>query len=187
VSGGATRRWHYRRVIVMERILTGDLPLPAARLPVRVAPLETDELSSLALLRPELTIDTFRQRLARGHRCFAAWHEGRVVHAGWAAPRAAWIEFLDYALRLAEGEVYQYDSYTAPAARGMGVAALRVAWMARHYQGEGAKRLIAVVWPGNPGAFRPLEKVGYRRRGSIHVLRLGPWHRVLHTRSRSRQ
>jgi RimJ/RimL family protein N-acetyltransferase len=47
--------------------------------------------------------------------------------------------------------------------------------------------LLAVVWPGNPGAFRPLEKVGYRRRGRIHVLRLGPWRRVLHTRSRSRQ
>src|SRR5262245_23807561 len=171
----------------MERMPTGDLPLPPARLPVRVAPLATDELSSLALLRPELTIDTFRQRLAQGHRCFAAWHEGRMVHAGWAAPRAAWIEFLDCAFPLADGDVYQYDSYTAPAARGMGVAALRVAWMARQLQMEGVRRLFAVVWPGNPAAFLPLEKVGYRRRGSIHVVRLGPWRRVLHTRSRSRQ
>ena len=171
----------------MERMLTGEMPLPPARLPVRVALLGPDELPSLAVLRPELGVATFRQRLAQGHRCFAAWHDDRIVHAGWAAPRAAWIEFLDCAFPLGEGDVYQYDSYTAPAVRGLGVAALRVAWMARHFQQEAARRLLAVVWPGNPGAFRPLEKVGYRRRGSIHVLRLGAWRRVFHSRSRSRQ
>lgn len=171
----------------MERILTGDMPLPPARLPVRVALLVPDELPSLALLRPELDVATFRQRLAQGHRCFAAWHEGRVVHAGWAAPREAWIEFLDCAFPLEPDDVYQYDSYTAPTARGLGVAALRVAWMARHFQSEGTRRLLAVVWPGNPTAYRPLEKVGYRRRGGIHALRLGSWHPVFHTRSRSRQ
>lgn len=185
VSGA--RSWHYRRVVVMERLLVGDLPLPSARLAVRVAPLRAEDLPRLAMLRPEPGPAALERRLRQGHRCFAAWHEDRIVHAGWAAPHAAWIEFLDWEIPLGPGDVYQYDSFTAPAVRAMGVAALRVAWMARHFQAEGARRLLAVVWPGNPGAFRPLERVGYRRRGSIRAFRLGPWRRVIHGRSLSRQ
>ncbi|HKZ05965.1 MAG TPA: GNAT family protein [Methylomirabilota bacterium] len=186
VSGGAPG-WHYRRVIVMERVLLGDLPLPASRLAVRVAQLLAEDLPRLVMLRREPGAAVLERRLARGHRCFAAWHEDRIVHAGWAAPHAAWIDFLEWEIPLGAGDVYQYDSFTAPDVRGLGVAALRVAWMARHFQAEGARRLLAVVWPGNPGAFRPLERVGYRRRGSIRAFRLGPWRRVIHGRSLSRQ
>lgn len=171
----------------MERLLVGDLLLPETRLALRVAPLRTEDLPQLAMLRREPGTAALERRLSQGHRCFAAWHEDRIVHAGWAAPHAAWIEFLDWEIPLAPGDVYQYDSFTAPAVRGQGVAALRVAWMARHFQAEGAKRLLAVVWPGNPAAFRPLERVGYRRRGSIRAFRLGPWRRVIQGRSLSRQ
>lgn len=185
--GPSAQLWHYRRVVVMERLLAGELPLPVPRLLVRVARLEPAELPLLAALRPEPGLSTLERRLARGHGCFAAWHEDRIVHAGWASAREARIEFIDWELPLQPGDVYQYDSYTAPAVRGLGVAAVRVAWMARHYQAEGAQRLLAVVWPGNPAAFRPLEWVGYRRRGSIHAVRVGPWRHVLHGRSFSRQ
>jgi RimJ/RimL family protein N-acetyltransferase len=97
------------------------------------------------------------------------------------------VDFLEWELPLEPGDVYQFDSFTLPAFRGAGIAGARVAWMARFFRERGARRLLAVVWPGNPPAFRPLEKAGYRRAGSLRVFRLGAWRRVIHTRSRSRQ
>jgi GNAT superfamily N-acetyltransferase len=170
----------------MERPLAGDLPMPVARVPVRIAVLAPEDVPALAALRPVPDPAALRERLGRGHQCFAVWREGRIVHAGWAASRDARIEFLDVALPLEPGDVYQYDSYTTPDARGLGIAAQRVGWMARHFQAQGARRLLAVVWPGNPAAFRPLEKAGYRRAGAIHALRLGRWRPIFHTRTRSR-
>jgi len=179
--------WHYRRVVVMERRLDGLPPEPAAGLPIRLAVLTPDDLPRFASFRPDLDPRVIRDRLAAGHRCFAAWHEDRIVHAGWASEDRAWVEFLECELPLEPGDVYQFDSFTLPAFRGAGVAGARVAWMARFFRDRGARRLLAVVWPGNPAAFRPLEKAGYRRAGSLRVLRMGPWRRVVHTRSRSRQ
>jgi hypothetical protein len=179
--------WHYRRVVVMERRLDGALPDLTARLPVRMAVLSPDELPQLAAFRPDLDPDVIRRRLGQGHCCFVAWHEDRIVHAGWAATREAWVDILDCEFPLEPGDVYQFDSYTVPAFRGSGVAGARVVWMARYFQAARMRRLFAVVWPRNEGAFRPLEKAGYLRCGSLRVVRWGRWRRVIHTRSRSRQ
>ncbi len=184
MSGAA---WHYRRVIVMERPLDRPLPEAHARLPVRLALLSPDDLPHFASFRPELDPQVVRARLASGHRCVAAWLEDRIVHAGWAATDRAWVDFIECELPLEPGDVYQFDSFTLPAFRGADVAGARIAWMARFFRDNGARRLLAVVWPGNPSAFRPLEKAGYRRSGSLRVIRLGSWRRVIHTRKRSRQ
>ena len=179
--------WHYRRVVVMECRLDRPLPDVTARVASRIALLAAEDVTALQALRPDLDPEVIRGRLARGHRCFAAWHEGRIIHAGWAATADAWIDFLDCAMPLEPGDVYQFDSYTEPRFRGAGVAGARVAWMARFFRDAHARRLLAVVWPGNPSAFRPLEKAGYRPCGGLRVIQWGRWRRVLHTPSRSRQ
>jgi len=166
-----------------------DQPLPEVnpRLPVRIGLLEAEDLAAFARFRPELDRVVIQRRWEAGEQCFAVWHEEAIVHAGWATTREARVEFLDCELALEPGDVFQFDSHTAPAFRGRDLAGARVAWMARFFRAAGARRLLAVVWPGNPTAFRPLEKAGYRRAGWIRVVRLGPFRRVIQRPSRSRQ
>jgi len=85
----------YRRVVVMERRLDHTLPEIAARVPVRPRLLARSDLESYAQLRPDAGAATTQRRLAQGHQCFALWHEGQIVHAGWAATRDAWVDYLD--------------------------------------------------------------------------------------------
>lgn len=169
----------YRRVVVMERRLDHTLPEVAARVPARVALLTLGDLEPYVRLRPDAEATAARQRLAQGHQCFAIWHEGQIVHAGWAATRDAWVDYLGCAFPLGAGDVYQFDSFTAPAFRGLDLAGARIAWMARHLRASGFRRLFAVVWPENIAGFRPLEKMGYRRCGWLRVVRLGRWRRVV--------
>lgn len=169
----------YRRVVVMERRLDHTLPEVAARVPARVALLTLGDLEPYARLRPDAEATIARRRLAQGHQCFVVWHEGEIVHVGWAATRDAWVDYLDCAFPLGAGDVYQFDSFTAPAFRGLDLAGARIAWMARCLRESGFRRLFAVVWPENTAGFRPLEKMGYQRCGWLRVVRLGRWRRVV--------
>ena len=171
----------------MECWLDRPVPEVSPRVPVRIGPMSADDLPAYARFRPEIDRAAMRERLEQGARGFAVWHEEEIVHAGWAVTRGARVEFLDCALPLEPGDVFQFDSHTAPAFRGLNLAGARVAWMARFYRDAGARRLLAVVWPKNTRAFRPLEKAGYRPGGWIRAIRLGPWRRVIHRRSPSRQ
>jgi len=84
----------YRRVAVLECRLDGELPEVAARVPVRIALLTPADLEAFSRLRRDLEPSTIRSRLDQGHQCFIVWHEGEIVHAGWAATRQAWVEYL---------------------------------------------------------------------------------------------
>ena len=168
----------YRRVVVLERRLDRSLPEVTARVPARLALLTAADLGHYARFRPDVELGVIQHRLAQGHRCFAAWHEGEIVHAGWAATREAWIEYLGCPFPLEADDVYQFDSFTAPAFRGLDLAGARIAWMARYLRDAELRRLFAVVWPENTAAFRPLEKAGYRHCGWLRVVRLGRWRHV---------
>jgi ribosomal protein S18 acetylase RimI-like enzyme len=174
----------YRRVVVLECRLDGDLPEVAARVPVRIALLTSADLEHFARFRPDIEPSIIPRRLEQGHHCFVVWHAGEIVHAGWAATRQAWVDYLGCEFPLDPGDVYQYDSFTAPAFRGLDLAGARVAWMARFFRGVQARRLLAVVWPENTAAFRPLEKAGYRRCGWLRVIWLGSWRRAIYSPSR---
>ena len=174
----------YRRVEVLECRLDAELPEVAARVPVRIALLTSADLEHFSRFRPEVELSIVRRRLEQGHQCFIVWHGGEIVHAGWAATRQAWVEYLGCEFPLDPGDVYQYDSFTAPAFRGLDLAGARVAWMTRFFRNAKARRLLAVVWPENTAAFRPLEKAGYRRCGWLRVIWCGSWRRVIYPRSR---
>jgi GNAT superfamily N-acetyltransferase len=94
-----------------------------------------------------------RRRLEAGQWCFVARHKGQIIHACWAATGRVWIDYLGCTLDQGPGEVYQYDSFTAPAFRGHNLAAVRVMVAARYFRQPGYHRLVTVVVPENAPAF----------------------------------
>ena len=74
------------------------------------------------------------QRLVAGQCAFVARHEGRIVHAGWATAKRAWIGFLAREVALAPDELYQYESFTAPGFRGQNPAAVRITQMLHYFR-----------------------------------------------------
>jgi len=168
----------YRRLVVMRLSLDAPIAEVACKLPVRVEPLRESDVEDLVRFQPDPGAREVRRRLGAGHRCFAAWHQGRIVHAGWVSTSAGWIDYLGCEMPLAQGDAYQFSSFTDPAFRGLGVASARVAAMAGALQREGYRRLIACALPENAAAFRPLLRVGYQPVGRVSVVWLGPWRLV---------
>jgi SAM-dependent methyltransferase/ribosomal protein S18 acetylase RimI-like enzyme len=172
----------YRRLVVMECRLDEPIVEATARAEVVVALLTPADIDTYATFRPDTRPAEIHRRLLAGHQCFVVRHQGQIVHAGWAATRNAWIEYLGRECPLEPGDVYQFDSYTTPAFRGLDLAAARVTWMARYFRDAGYRRLRAVVWPENARAFRPLEKAGYRSAGAMGYVGLARWRHHFHRR-----
>ncbi len=165
----------YRRLVVMQLSLDAPIPEATARLPVTIEPLPESGVDEYVRFRPDADPFEIGLRLAGGAGCYVARYQGRIVHAGWVTAGKARIAYLGCDMPLAPGDVYQFDSFTAPPFRGQGIARARVVAMARCLRREGHRRLVACVLPENPNALRPLEPVGYRAVGRIGVIRLGPW------------
>lgn len=165
----------YRRMVLMERTLDEPITEVSPRLPVTISLLRDTDLSEYTRFRPEIDPDEIRRRLASGQMCFAAWHEGRIVHAAWVATGHAWIGYLAREITLAPDEVYAYESFTSPDFRGQNVAGARSSYMQQALQRAGYRRILAAIMPENKPAFRPVEKTGFRPIGMIGYLRLGPW------------
>ena len=165
----------YRRAVVLVLPLDQPVVRATARADVVVERLTQADVDEYATFRPDTAASEAHRRLAAGHLCFVARHDGRIVHACWAATGSAWVEYLRRDLVLPERAVYHYDSYTTPAFRGRNISAVRVSEAARHFRASGYDRVIAIVVPENRTAFRPLEKAGYRRVGTIGYVGLGRW------------
>ena len=168
----------YRRLVLLARPLGHFAPELAAPAGIRIAVLAPDEIDAYLAFRPEQTGPEIRTRLSCGHLCFAAWHDGQIVHAAWGATRRAPIDYLSHEIELSPDEVFVFDSFTAPASRGRNLSPLRAVVMGRHYHERGYRRVLTAVHPENRVGFRPLEKVGTRPVGLIGYVGVGPlrWH-----------
>jgi SAM-dependent methyltransferase/ribosomal protein S18 acetylase RimI-like enzyme len=173
----------YRRVVVMECPFADAIRSVSAHVSVVVG--LSEDVGEYVTFRPRTDPADFHRRLRSGHRCFVARHEGRIVHACWAATGRIWIEYLGRHLVLPPDSVYHYDSFTIPEFRGLNISAFRVTEAARYFRAAGYRRLVAVVAPENLAAFRPLEKAGYRRVGRMGYVRIGPWRYQFSRRTRS--
>jgi len=167
----------YRRAVLVERPLDAPLPAIAPSVAVDIRLLGGTDVDAYLAFRPETRTADMRDRLARGHVCFAAWREGRIVSAAWLATGVVWIDYLERELRLAADEAYLYESYTAPGLRGQNIPALRGACEARHFRDAGYRRQVAVIVPENRPALRHAEKAGWRVFGLMGYVKLGPWRR----------
>jgi SAM-dependent methyltransferase len=167
----------YRRLLVMERPLDEPLPDVPLRIPARIDLLTGADAAEYAAFRPDTDQAEIRRRLAAGHLCFVARHQGQIVHACWAVTGQAWVDYLQRELPLARDEVFHYDSFTAPEVRGCNLAPARVAVAARHFRAAGYHRLVALVVPESHRARRALEKAGYGVVGCVGYVGLGRWRR----------
>lgn len=165
----------YRRVVVMERLLSEPVPQVQTAFPVSVQLLTGDDVNDYLLLRPDADPAVVRQRLARGHTCIGLCSEGCLVHVSWVASSSAHVGYLGCDIELAPGDAYTYEAYTAPEVRGCNLSPYRIAWMMDYLRERGYRRLILVVMPENRTAFRPVQKVGCQPIGMLGCIRLGNW------------
>ena len=164
----------YRRLYLLRRPLAEPIADCPTALPVAVDWLTLEEVQDYLVFRPDAIRHDVTQQLLRGDRCLVARHEHRIVGAMWgSSTRMNTQRLLGRDLSLAAGEAYQFDAYTLPEVRGMGIApALSVAWL-RHLRDEAFSAAIRMTFPWNGAALRSHAKAGYRVVAVVRCFRLG--------------
>jgi SAM-dependent methyltransferase/GNAT superfamily N-acetyltransferase len=126
-----------------------------------------------------------RERLRRGACCFAArTADGRIASVRWIARGDAHIDFLDCTLPLTAVEAYNFDTWTDPAFRGLGVASASGARLNELLAADGVRTVIRAVWPANDQGLRNAAREGFVPAGTIVSVRLGPLRRRIVRRAR---
>jgi GNAT superfamily N-acetyltransferase len=166
----------YRRLYLLRRPLAEPILDCPTTLPVEIGWLTLEEVQDYLVFRPDASGHDVTQQFLRGDRCLVARHEDRIVGAIWgSSERIHMKRSLGRDLPLAAGEAYQFDAYTLPAVRGMGIApAISVAWL-RHLRDEACVDAILLTVPWNVAALRSHAKAGYRVAAVVRYVRLGPW------------
>ena len=169
----------YRRMALLTYPLQeGPIPARTSRLGVCFDELGTGDVDADAYrrLRPDRVSPPVRHRLAQGDRCFVCRLKSdptRIVDAGWITDRPMVdVPYLHGRLRLCDGDVYYYDTYTDPAFRGRGLFLARVASTGRRLQAEGYARSVALVAVENRGSLDVLQHSGLVNEGVFTCLRL---------------
>jgi ribosomal protein S18 acetylase RimI-like enzyme len=99
--------------------------------------------------------------------------EDELLGACWVARGRLWSAYLRREIELGPYEALTYETYTTPSARGLGVGPELRAWVVNRLREDGFRRLLATVSPDNRSAVRLVEKLGYRRVGTIGYLGAG--------------
>lgn len=169
----------YRQMLCLERGLSEPIePVPA--IPgVTVEELPASRAHELQGLRPGTKPDEIALRFREGQRCFVASMQGRIVHSRWLSTSIAWCEVLATEIPLAPRAVYLYESFTARELRNIGLARAVGIFSLERLREEGFQQAVAVVDPWNRAGRRALENTGWGLRGSVGLLRLGPWRRLI--------
>jgi hypothetical protein len=169
----------YRRMLCLVYPLQGrSIPVYRSQIDVDFRVLTKSDVNAYVQFRPKHGREDFERRLARGDRCFASWHEGRIVDAGWAATGAVFVPYLGRYILLEPGDIYSYGAYTLPDYRGYGLYMSRNSYTARRNQKEGFERSVALVAPENYAAWLILTRSGLETIGEYSHVRLpigGVW------------
>jgi len=165
----------YRRMILFVYPLDKEIPVLRSRLSVNFTILTERDLDAYHRFRPDQIRKEIQTRLDSGDRCFVCWYEDRIVDAGWVATGRVYIPYLRRRLVLDPKDICNYDAYTLPAFRGLGLFMARIWYVARYNQQEGYSRGLALVAVENKAPRVILYKSGVRPIGLYSCLRLGPW------------
>ena len=166
----------YRRMVVVTKDVDSSLPLQAPLIDASIFPLSAAQFDDYFVFRPGERRDEIGKRIAAGHICFAAWHHGRIVHAGWSARGRAHIPYIHRDVLLGPEDFYIYDSFTLPDFRRSNLVVARSAAMHSYYGELGFKRSYGVVAFMNRGGMAVLDPSGYRQIGMYGCIRIGPVH-----------
>lgn len=167
--------WCYSRSIDTHEPCAAE---PGAGLAIR--PLGAADFDTYARLRPRLSRERFLARLARGDACYAVAGPEGLLAVTWVATQDA--EVLSSLIPLQESELYLYNSYTQPEARGRRFHATLLEHILAEFRKRGARRALVFIETDNRAAMRSRERSGFRRCGTLRCLRLGRqrWHVELH-------
>ncbi len=170
----------YRRLYLLRRPLAEPILDCPTMLPVAIRWLILEEVQDYLAFRPDASGHDVTQLLLKGDCCLVARHADRIVGAIWGSnARMNTVRSLGRDLPLAPGEFYQFDAYTSPEVRGMGIAsALSVAWL-RHLRDEACVDALLLTFPWNVAHLRSYAKAGYRVESVVRCVRLGPWRYLL--------
>lgn len=165
----------YRNVLVAVRLLYDPIPDLRSDLSVTVRILTEQDLPAYFSFRPDQRMDEIKKRLIRRDKCFAAWHEGRMVHSSWIATGKAYIPYLRRDLILESGDFFVYDVYTQSAYRNRHIAQARANYVFKCYHALGYRRAVCVVALENKISLEMVKVLGYHAIGVYGCIRFGPW------------
>ena len=165
----------YRKILVYER----DLDVPPAPLAatgdLTCGWLAESKIDELARARPDIPRTKWKDRLARGDRCWVARQDGRIVSSRWVTRGPATVKSTGVHCNVPAGYGYVHDSFTSPDVRGRRIGPAAGMRLASTLASEGVRTLLAFVEAGNHWAVRNAENAGYRQTGSLVKLAVWKW------------
>lgn len=163
----------YRRLVLFELGVEGygedQSPVPG----IAVEQLDETGAEEYRTLRPDTSLEEFRDRLAAGDWCLVTRREGRIVRALWVSRGTARSPYLRCELPLADDEVYIHDMFTARDGRGRDLGRAVRGVLGRRLREEGYRALLALVLLENRPAVGMVRKQGYRPVALVATLTIG--------------
>ncbi|HZS34550.1 MAG TPA: hypothetical protein VFC42_14400 [Methylomirabilota bacterium] len=178
--------WALRRRYLLLHV---DLPTLRARVPapppmpptMRVGFLTDAARPALQALDPAMTPPEVSRRLAEGQECLLGWWRDELVHYRWTVVGAAYLPYLGRRLAPPPGEVLVVENYTAPRARGRGIASrVMMADVARHNAAGRAGAVWLSAW-WNTASLALSDQLGSWVVGSVGYWGAGPLRRYFAT------
>ena len=133
---------------------------------------DAEELQYAQLLRVRATaLDMYRRGMRARECCFVARADGAVVHSNWSI-------FHDCGpmegrpVELDPGDVYTTDGHTAEAFRGLGIHEAVLKHMMKYAEQRGCHTGYTITDLTKAGSRRGVQRVGWRRRGTIMYVSL---------------
>ena len=176
-----------RRFMTLERVLLhefSDFP-PGLRCPPldRVRLATVDEVKAL-LPDPQLqfgrmTDENVDQLYAAGHRCALNFSNDGVVGYSWLGFDDIDIPQVGLVIERLDHEGYIYKGFTHPRARGQGAANERYLFWMQYLLDRGKRTAVAYFSVDNLATLRRVPKLGLRRLGSVTLVGVGRYTRVL--------
>lgn len=109
------------------------------------------------------------------YRCMLASIGNELVGNCWIAKETAPINYLNLALELNPGQVYLFDTFTAPIHRGKTIAPSLVSYIIEECARSGCSDIWAAVLPENTGGQRLFFQLGFVHIGVVGYLKFGRW------------
>ncbi len=169
----------YRRVLLLERTLNGPIPIISPPVDVTIDCLDAAHMAEYLQLQPESQELEIHERLRRGHTCFAARYEDRLIAVAWATPHRILMSYVAFVRPLQEKNIYFYESFTSPKFRNLSIQTALCTHMMGYFAARGFQRVIAGVVPENRPSRRKNAKCGFRPFEMIRCVRVGPYRRLL--------
>ncbi|MGK2963059.1 MAG: hypothetical protein ACSLFK_13105 [Gemmatimonadaceae bacterium] len=168
----------YRRMVVVTKQVGPDVAVRRADIDAVIETLDASHLSAYLEFKPWVARAETERRLAQGHLCMAAWYQGKIVHAAWAAEKRAHIPYVHSDIVLEPKAFYIYDSYTRQEYRRSKLVMARSSTMHAHFAARGFTRGYGAIALMNKAGLSIVAPGGYHPIGMYICTMFGPLHRT---------